>query len=91
MPDSYGLLTPDERTRATAWFNRWRRGHNCPVGLHSDWKLVDHVVQPTLSSPLGGTMLGGASYPMVMLACGVCGYTEFINATLTGIVPRQEG
>jgi len=92
MPDYQGLLLPEERDRADAWFRTNWRISRCPIcgQNQGNWSLADHVVVP-ISWSITGALLGGATYPQVMVNCGVCGYTVYINAIIAGIVPRNGG
>jgi hypothetical protein len=87
MPDSQGVLTPEERVKVSEWLKvHWKQPLICPVSGHNEWALADHVVQPLINSG-AGIMLGGSSYPQVMVVCRGCGYTVYFNAIMIGIFP----
>jgi hypothetical protein len=92
MPDYQGVLMQDERDRADAWFRTNWTIRRCPICNQDqgNWSLADHVVVPIPWST-AGPLLGGATYPQIMVNCGVCGYTVYINAIIVGIVPRTGG
>ncbi|MEN9682372.1 MAG: hypothetical protein RLZZ427_123 [Pseudomonadota bacterium] len=46
--------------------------------------ISPHVVSPLIVHN-GSTMLGGTTYPQVMLICGNCGETRYHNAVVLGV------
>lgn len=42
----------------------------------------EHLVTPTVTNPEGGLIVGGASYPQVMLHCTNCGFIRYFNYVL---------
>ena len=86
MPDDEGVLTPEERLKANAWFNTWLLGKPCPVSNDVNWSLADHVVTPIVYSAIGRSAAYAApAYPQVMFICNSCGYVHYVSAPLAGI------
>jgi hypothetical protein len=85
MPDNSGALTPEEKQKVNAWFQQNWHLTSCPISGHQNWVLGDHIVQPVTHA--GGVVIGGVSYPQIMVICGGCGYTVYMNAVIAGVVP----
>jgi hypothetical protein len=88
MPDKDGKLTKLEKQAAVEWLNKHsftRRG-GCPVCGDNKWVIGDNLVTPTLFAG-GAVLLGGVSYPQVMVISQTCGYTFYVNALLAKIIP----
>lgn len=58
----------------------------CPDG---SFMIGDHFVSLLVTSgeSSGGTIIGGPTYPCVMLICGNCGHTRLHNAILLNVLP----
>jgi predicted nucleic-acid-binding Zn-ribbon protein len=63
----------------------WRGAKVCPICGSNDWRVNADVVA-LLRVEEEGTVLGGATYPLVLMTCGVCGYTLMFNALIAGLV-----
>lgn len=89
---SRSKLSPEQKAKAEKWFKDYVIAHNsrCPMCSSQQWILLDDFVAPTTFSGGGGLIIGGNTYPHFMLACGVCGTVQFINAILTGILARDK-
>ncbi len=37
----------------------------------------------------GGLIVGGPTYPQVMIVCTVCGNTKYFNAVIMGVVEKE--
>jgi hypothetical protein len=84
-------LTQEQKAKVEKWFSTFPAPHNahCSICDAQNWMLLDDFVMPTNYYPGAGLVVGGGmSYPHFMLACGNCGNVHFINAVLTGIIPR---
>lgn len=46
--------------------------------------VAPHAVSPLVIHN-GGTLLGGTTYPQIMLICGHCGETRYHNAVVLGV------
>jgi predicted nucleic-acid-binding Zn-ribbon protein len=90
VPDASGKLTAAEKQLAIDWINRhWRgRSQACPICGNTNWTLADHLVQPTTVGAQNALILGGTSYPVVMIISPTCGYTMLFNAVIMGLVPQ---
>ena|SRR5437868_3677228 len=88
MPEPGGKLTPDEQQRALRWLGLQWRTRVCPVSGHTKWEVGEYMVQ-TLPYAGGNLLVGGASYPLIVITCAICGYTFFINAIRAGVLPAQ--
>ncbi len=90
MPDSEGRLTDQERTKINQWLtDRWKTSVLCPICHENHWSIGRHIVT-TLRMTSQGTMLGGESYPQVLVICHTSGYTAFVNAVIMGLMPATE-
>lgn len=90
MPSNDGRLTAQDKQNVANWLNRHGfsvRG-GCPVCNDSKWIIGDHVVSPMLFTG-DSVMIGGGSYPQVMVISQTCGYTLYLNAILCGVVSAQ--
>lgn len=87
MPGNDGKMSIKEKELVAAWLNRHgfaARG-GCPVCNDHKWVIGDHVVTPLMFSG-DSVMIGGGTYPQVMVISQTCGYTFYVNAILCGIV-----
>ena len=88
MPDQYGKLTTAEKLKASDYIaSRWQLPITCPICKKTDWFIADHMVAPPITSPDAGMMVGGMSYPHILMISKQCGYTMFINAVMAGLLP----
>jgi predicted nucleic-acid-binding Zn-ribbon protein len=79
-------LTPSQIAQISAWLAQKRPVNDCPsCKLVNTFSIAEHMVAPPVFAPGGGLMLGGASYPYIMLTCRNCGLTLFYNAVIMGI------
>ena len=94
MPDSQGRLSKEEKQKVVDWLEKFqaKRGRNliCPICGEPNWQIGDHLVAPSLLNASGGLLIGGVSYPHVLLISTPCGYTIFLNAVVVGIVNPGE-
>jgi hypothetical protein len=92
VPDATGKLTLEEKQRASDWINRHWRGQSqaCPICGSNQWTLADHLVQPVTVGAHNALLLGGTSYPHVLVISPTCGYTMMLNAVIIGLVPRGD-
>jgi hypothetical protein len=61
----------------------------CEICNASTWSLSEDLIAPTPF--LGGSIvLGGRSYPQVMIICTSCGNTKYFNAVTIGIMPGEK-
>jgi hypothetical protein len=83
-------LTQEQKQKFLDWLNeRWVGDKNCPVCHHNRWTVSDDMVSPNTVAPNGGVMLGGPSYPVVLLICKNCANTLSFNAPIMGIVESE--
>ena len=74
-----------------AWLQEKGTGAaSCPISGDNNWIVADDFVQPMRYST-GGLNIGGRGYPLVMVICGTCGYTLFLNATVMGLLGGSHG
>jgi hypothetical protein len=85
MPDQAGKLSLEEFATAEAWLRKHWQGTTCPMhhGV-TTWEVSGLIM--TLPYTGTGVVLGGATFPLLVVTCGVCGYTAFVNAIRAGIV-----
>lgn len=83
----------DEAKKQVAidWFTKkWPlQNRACEVCSSSNWSLSEDLVTPVALSA-GSLMLGGRSYPQLMLICKNCGNTKYFNAVIMGIVSGEK-
>lgn len=61
----------------------------CDVCGHSQWNLAEDIIAPMAFSE-GSIMLGGRSYPQLMVICTNCGNTKYFNAVMIGLVKGEQ-
>jgi hypothetical protein len=94
VPDFQGKLSPDEKEKVIAWLSAHWRKADCPFHGPTQWEIGDATgTQPFAGSgggePGSGVVLGGGSYPLVVLTCATCGYTIHINLFKVGLVTQR--
>lgn len=63
----------------------------CEVCGSGNWTLAEDLVMPV---PFSGNalMIGGPTYPQVMVICNGCGNTKYFNAVMMGVLqPEKKG
>ncbi|MEN9717231.1 MAG: hypothetical protein RIQ99_109 [Pseudomonadota bacterium] len=73
-------VIPDGRLKALmeALNNRTQNPGKCRSCERDGVTIAPHMVSPLLIHD-GGTLLGGTTYPQIMLICGYCGETRYHN------------
>ncbi len=90
MPDSEGRLTDSDKIKVTQWLTeKWKQNALCPITNDFNWIIGDHTVTPVNFGDKG-TVLGGKTYPQVMVICKTCGYTVFFNSVIVGLFPPKD-
>lgn len=88
MAEETAALTGEQKKAIADKLNQlWQGAKQCPVCGQAQWTVGDHLVTPTTLGPNNSVMLGGLSYPQVMVISNACGYTMFFNAIVLGVVP----
>ena len=86
-------MDDDMKKKALAWIECRKTIRTCDCCGNNSWTFGEDIVTtPILSG--GGMVIGGKSYPHVMLICNSCGNTKFFNAVKMGLLepaPAQEG
>lgn len=90
MPDDQGKLSDAEKQLVKERLDKFTLEPICPVCNTSDWLIADHVVLPIPISGSKQLLLGGVSYPQIMVISTPCGYTRFFNAVVLGVVVAAE-
>ena len=81
MPDDQGKLSASERGEFQKWLqDHWSGVKICSVCQKNQWIAGEHLVTTTKISKKGDILLGGETYPLVLLTCGNCGNTLSFNA-----------
>jgi ribosomal protein L32 len=89
MPDQHGKLTDEEAKKATAWLNAHTKLHGCPSCGSNRWTLAPHLVN--LMTYAGrAIVIGGPTYPAILLVCNECGHFRLHSAIVAGVLPRPE-
>lgn len=84
-------LTLEQRQKIEKWFDEKAQVMGqCPVCRSRNFGLMDHMVAPPIFEANGGLTIGGPAYPMIMIACGHCGHTQFHNAVMIGLLPAAQ-
>jgi hypothetical protein len=87
MPDSAGLLTPEDHGLIKAWFARtWKQPVVCQVCGHSEWTYGPHLVQ-TQRYGFDSGAPNTITYPYVVVSCSHCAHTMFFGAVTMGVQP----
>jgi hypothetical protein len=82
-------LTQEQRLTVQKWFDEKMAGGvigKCGMCGSRSWTLVEHLVAPPTWNSGGGMLIGGISFPMVMITCQNCGNTHFHSAVMIGLV-----
>lgn len=92
MDDVKEKFFDEEKQRiALKWFKeKWPEDrHNCEICNTNSWSLAEDVV---VAMPLNDKkiVLGGRSYPQIMLVCKNCGNTKYFNAVTMGIITGEK-
>ena len=86
-------LDKDQKKKVIDWIQERRTKAFgpiiCAVCGHTQWTLGDHLITPSLYQG-GGLVLGGSSYPAVMLICNNCGNTLYLNAVMIGLLSGEK-
>ena len=56
----------------------------CTVCGENSWQLAKHAIWPNIYGERG-PLIGGTSYPQIMLICNNCAHTVYFNAVLMGL------
>jgi hypothetical protein len=93
MPDDLGLLSEAEKRQIIEKINKLWIGSakNCPICQSNKWTLADHIVSSNIATAGAGLIVGGPTYPCVMLISEPCGYTIYFNAVVLGVVTPPGG
>ncbi len=82
MPDINGVLSPEEKEKATKWLNEKMIRRECPACGSKNWIIAEHMVSPTV---VNAAAIGlQTPYPQVMVI-SECGYSYFFNAMVMGL------
>lgn len=71
----------------TKWQENKRK---CEVCGHEHWVIQHHLVTPIILEN-NSLQLGGISYPQIMAICSNCTNTKYFNATLMGLMSKEDG
>lgn len=80
-------LTDAQKAKIESWvrLKTGLTGGICPICQTRQWTILPELLAPPAFH--GGTIvLGGSSFPHVVLVCNNCGNSQFINAVMAGIV-----
>lgn len=80
----------DERKKKKAleWINEKCPNLICECCQQKSWILTEDMVMP-MPFVGGGLIVGGPTYPQVMIVCTVCGNTKYFNAVVMGVVEKE--
>lgn len=85
MADSFGRLRQEDIEKVTAWLGeKFKPALLCPVCRQNQWILGEYLtILPT--APKAQAILGGPSYPHIVLTCGNCANTLLLSAVKIGV------
>ncbi len=88
--DKKNIFDDEKKKIVFKWFEeKWPvNKHNCEICNNNTWSLAEDIVT---AMPLydKSIVLGGRSYPQVMLVCKNCGNTKYFNAVTMGLIPGE--
>ena len=91
MPNNLGELSDQERAKAEEWLReRLNDGPDCSLCGGREWIICKHLVRVFAGNTKGDVLVGGASYPKIMLLCKNCGNTLLFNALFAGIIEQLD-
>ena len=80
------FFTAEKRKQAIDWIDK--NNPVCEVCGKDKWTLVPDLISPALFE--GGMVIGGMTYPQVMIVCNTCGNTKYFNAIVIGVLDLKE-
>ncbi|MGE0284506.1 MAG: hypothetical protein AB7F09_26625 [Parvibaculaceae bacterium] len=85
-------LSGEQKEKAQAWLKERAPSMACTTCRSSQFQMADHLVSPVILNPGsgGGYVLGGSTYPQIMLVCMNCGTSVYVNAIVAGVRVRKE-
>ena len=86
------LMTPQQLQDARNWLGSHWSNFSCPFHGATRWEVGDSMIQTIPFTKPGDLILGGGpTYPLLVVTCGICGFTVLVNAIKAGIVvvPQQ--
>jgi hypothetical protein len=91
VPDSQGKLSPEEKDVVVAWLNAHWSNNGCPFHGPTVWEVGDAIATSAFAGtggglPGSGFVLGGLTYPLIVVTCQICAFTVLVNAIKLGIV-----
>jgi hypothetical protein len=89
MPDPSGNLLPDEFQTALSWLREHWQDLSRPMHPQrpTNWEIGGMIM--TLPFTGQGVVLGGPTFPLVVVTCGQCGFTALVNGIKAGLVPTR--
>lgn len=83
-PDIAVAQREEEAARVLALMReRFPNSPPCPFCGKDDFSVSSVVVLP----PRIGGLFSGVAYPVFQIICSNCGYTQFFNAVIAGLLP----
>lgn len=82
-------MNDEIKKKAIAWFEEKKKIRTCDCCGENSWMLSEDIVTTPIFSN-SGMIIGGKSYPHVMLICNNCGNTKLFNAVKMGILPPSD-
>jgi hypothetical protein len=86
-PEKPGAMTEDQSRAAIAWINSRWSNQSCPFHGPTKWGIDTQFTWTPASGAPGSLMIGGPVFPFFVVTCAVCGYTVFVNAIRSGVLP----
>lgn len=66
-------LEQDKAKALLGWLREKGVRRDCPACGHPEWSVGD-IISPPTNPSMGGTVVGGPSFPMVQLICENCNH-----------------
>jgi hypothetical protein len=84
-------MTPEQNRKAVAWLSAHWANRNCPIHGATTWN-VDKWLGEVRTFGGGSLFVGKGQviFPLLVVTCGICGYTIFFNAIMAGVVQASD-
>lgn len=84
------FFSKEKREIALKWIKEKAPRLDCECCGKGSWTLAEDLVTPTVLSKGGGIVLGGPTYPSIMIICNNCGNTKLFNAIVSGVITPKD-
>lgn len=81
-------FSKEKQELAQKWLNDKWKNRTCECCGRNTWTLAEDLVMP-MTFTGGGLVLGGPTYPQIMVICTNCGNSKTFNAILAKVIPEN--